>query len=426
MLIDLAYDLAGHLANGLVLLAPPSDLKLVRSFRERRGVLERFAAWARSARDPGRSLAWFHAPSYGEGLQARPVIERLRARHPEVQIAYTFFSPSALPFARALDVDVADYLPFDTPGNARRLVASLRPQALVFSKLDVWPRLSEVCADEGVPTGVISATMSAAAGRRHPLAHALLRRAYGSLSAVGAITAADAERLIQAGAPASAVEVTGDTRYDQVWRRATTTPANAGLVDALRADRPTLVAGSTWPADEEVLLPAWLSVLQELPRARLVIAPHEPAPAHSAAIEEWARGNELTTARVDAPGAGRSDVLIVDRVGILGDLYAVGTAAMVGGGFGRAGLHSVLEPAAFGIPVVFGPHHGNSHDASVLLEADAAASVTDASVLADVIARWLGNPALAGQAGEHGRAVVRQGVGAADRAYDLVMRLLER
>ena len=426
MLIDLAYDLAGQLASGLVSLAPESDVKAIRAFRERRGVLDRFAAWAREQRDPSRPLLWFHAPSYGEGLQARPVIERLRAKRPDIQLAYTFFSPSAEGFARGLPVDVADYLPFDTRYNARRLVEAVRPSALIFSKLDVWPRLSEVCHAAHVPLGIVSATMSAAAGRRQPLARALLRRAYGSLSAVGAIASEDAERLVQSGVRREVVEVTGDTRYDQVWTRATAPSPNRALVDSLRHDRPTLVAGSTWPADEDTLLPAWLEVREHDPHVRLLIAPHEPTPSHLQSIEGWAADNGLTLCRVEAAHAGRADVILVDRLGILGDLYSLGRAAFVGGGFGTAGLHSVLEPAAFGVPVLFGPHHANSRDAELLIEADAASTVRNASDAAHVIGRWMGSEALARAAGDAARAVVERGLGAADRAYDLVMRLMGR
>jgi 3-deoxy-D-manno-octulosonic-acid transferase len=425
VLIDLAYDLATHLASGLVSIAPESDVKAMRAFRERRGLSERFARWGREVRDPARPLIWFHAPSYGEGLQARPVIERIRATRPDIQLAYTFFSPSAESFARGLPVDVADYLPFDTRGNAQLMVRALRPSALVFSKLDVWPRLSEVCSAEHVPTGIISATMSAAAGRRKPLARALLRRAYASLSRVGAISSEDAARLVESGVRADAVEVTGDTRYDQVWSRATRPLANAALVESLRADRPTLVAGSTWPADEDTLLPAWLDVREHQPKVRLVIAPHEPTAPHLGTIEQWAASNQLTLARVDAPQAGRADVILVDRVGILGDLYSLGQAAFVGGGFGTAGLHSVLEPAAFGVPPIFGPRHANSRDADLLLEADGAASVRNVSDATDVIGRWMESESLATAAGEQARAVVQRGLGAADRAFDLVMRLFK-
>jgi 3-deoxy-D-manno-octulosonic-acid transferase len=423
LLIDLAYDLAGQLASGLVAIAPDSQLKAVRTFRARRGLVERFERWAEESRDLTRRLIWFHAPSYGEGLQARPVLERIRDRHPEIQLAYTFFSPSAAAFAKSLPVDVADYLPFDTRANARCMIEALRPSALIFSKLDVWPRLSEVCRGAGIPSGIVSATMSAAAGRRKPLAHALLRDAYASLSVVGAISEEDGERLIEAGVRRDALEVTGDTRYDQVWARATAPSANAPLIDSLRSDRPTLVAGSTWPEDEDTLLPAWLDVREQQSRVRLVIAPHEPTPSHLHAIEGWATANDLPLCRIGDAHAGRADVILVDRLGVLGDLYSLGTAAFVGGGFGTAGLHSVLEPAAFGVPVLFGPRHDNSRDAGLLIEADAGATVRDPSDTVDVIGRWLGSATLARAAGDAARAVVQRGLGAADRAYALVMRV---
>ena len=108
------------------------------------------AAWGASGRDRTRPLLWMHAPSVGEGLQARPVLQLARTKRPDVQLAYTFFSPSAAPFARGLDVDFADYLPFDTDGEARSALDALRPRALVFSKLDVWPNLARVAAERGV------------------------------------------------------------------------------------------------------------------------------------------------------------------------------------------------------------------------------------------------------------------------------------
>lgn len=424
-LLGLAYDIAGLVANGLVHVAPGSRGKVARSFQERRGLLERMERWARENREISRPLVWFHAPSFGEGLQARPVIELVKARRPDVQIAYTFFSPSAAAFAKKLWVDVADYLPFDTRQNAARMVLALRPNALIFSKLDVWPRLCETCVERSVPLGLISATMSAGAGRGGKLAHALLGDAYRSLSAVGAVSADDAERLARLGVRPECMTVTGDTRYDQVWTRANSPSPNAALVQSLRSARATLVAGSTWPGDETVLLPAWLSLRTVLPNARLILAPHEPQGRHTTGISDWARANGLSFDTVDGSAAARADVVVVDRVGILGDLYSLGNAGWVGGGFGTAGLHSVLEPAAFGLPVLFGPNYQKSRDAALLLTAGGGAAIKTVHDAAEVLARWLGARESAAAAGEKARSVVRQGLGAAERAYDLVMKLLK-
>lgn len=365
-----------------------------------------------------------HAPSVGEGLQARPVLDLLRAAHPELQLAFTHFSPSAERFAASLGADFTDYLPFDTPGDARSALAALRPNALVFSKLDVWPVLAREASARGVRLGLTSATLAERSGRRGGLAAALLGEAYARLDAVGAIDADDAERLVQLGVQRSVITVTGDTRYDQVWALAEAVDRAGPLLAPLESDRPTLVAGSTWPSDEAVLLAAWLEARRVVPRARLVIAPHEPVSSHLVPIERWAADAGARLARLGAPDAGEAEVLLVDRVGVLGELYALGDAAYVGGAFRNAGLHSVLEPAAYGAPVLFGPRFGASRDARLLASSGGGSAAATASELAALIVRWLSNRSEREAAGGRARALVVSGLGAAERSAALVERLL--
>lgn len=422
-LISPLYSAVAATAAAAARLPLRGDGKLVRAIRARDGALARLEAWGRASRDPARPLLWMHAPSVGEGLQARPVLERLRARHPDVQVAYTHFSPSAERFARGVGADVADYLPFDTAGAAERLLDALRPTALVFAKLDLWPRLAERAHARGTRLGIVSATLSAGSGRGGALARALLRDAYAALDAVGAIDPADAQRLVTLGVRADRVRVTGDTRYDQVAARAAAADPDGALLAPLASPRPTLVAGSTWPGDEAALLAAWPEVRRAAPDARLVIAPHEPTAAHLAPIEAWARTAGLALARLGEATAAH-DVVLVDRVGVLGDLYALATAAFVGGGFHAAGLHSVLEPAAFGAPVLFGPRHADSRDAGLLLAARGGESVRDAAELARAAHIVLTEPDTRDRAGTAARRVVTEGLGAADRSTALVATLL--
>ncbi|HEX5581750.1 MAG TPA: glycosyltransferase N-terminal domain-containing protein, partial [Gemmatimonadaceae bacterium] len=327
-------------------------------------------------------------------------------------------------FARRLAVDFADYLPFDTAGDMRAVLRALQPSALVFSKLDVWPVLVREASTRGVPLGMVSATLAAGSSRRSGPAARLLRDAYARLDRVGAIAAADADRLVELGVRPDAVRVTGDTRYDQVWARAAAADRTGPLLAPLASGRPTLVAGSTWPADERTLLPAWERVRAAVPGARLVIAPHEPTAGHLAPIERWATSAGLRLARLSAPDAPAADVVLVDRVGVLGELYALADAAYVGGGFHAAGLHSVLEPAAFGAPVLFGPRFANSRDAELLVEAGGGATAPDARALGDVLLRWLTDDDARREAGHHARALVEGGLGAAERSWDLVAELL--
>ena len=429
-LLRALYGGAGLLARAAVATGIPGDGKLARTINGRRGLARRYRHFADTVRDPSRPLLWFHAPSVGEGLQATPVMSRLRERRPDLQLAYTHFSPSAAAFAQRSGADFADYLPFDTARDSGEALDELRPAALVFSKLDVWPLLVEQAARRGVALGMISATLAEDSGRRGGVAAAVTRAAYAALQAVGAIDGADAARLVTIGVRESTIRITGDTRYDQVWARAQQVSAAAPWLDLFRsAMRVTLVAGSTWPADEARLLPAWQSLAARWPGAlRLIIAPHEPTPAHLAPIESWAAAHAVRCARLGAPDDATADIVLVDRVGVLGDLYGVADAAFVGGGFHGAGLHSVLEPAAFGVPVLFGPQHTKSRDAALLLHDGAARVVTDVAALEAMLVRWLAptDAHLRREAGARARARVQLGLGAADRATELVLSLLPK
>jgi 3-deoxy-D-manno-octulosonic-acid transferase len=412
-------------------LAPASESKLARSLAARRGLLERVAAASRAVRSPAQPLVWLHAPSVGEGLQARPVAHRLRALHPEVQLAYTFFSPSAERFAQSIGADITDYLPFDGRHEANAMLDALQPSLLVFVKLDVWPTLVERAVARGIPVALLSATLAPRSGRSGTLARLLLRDAYSALQGVGAIDQTNADRLLALGVRPDVLEVTGDTRFDQVWARAQGVDRQQPLLQALASSRPTLVAGSTWPADESVLLPAYARVLQASgreARPRLIIAPHEPTATHLAPILDWARSSGLSVATLaeaesDAVAA-HSDVIVVDRVGVLGDLYALAKAAFVGGGFHAAGLHSVIEPAAFGAPVLFGPGHDMSREAGLLLAAGGARVIRDAGETATALESWLFESAARVVAGAAAVAVVQRELGATERSVRLVERLL--
>ncbi|HEX9485097.1 MAG TPA: glycosyltransferase N-terminal domain-containing protein [Gemmatimonadaceae bacterium] len=418
--LRVAYEGAARFAGVLSQIAPEGRNKVLDSLAARHGLLDRYDAFAR---DTARDLLWMHAPSVGEGLQAKPVLDLMRERHPSLQLAYTWFSPSAREFAAGLPVDFQDALPFDSTPSMRRALAALSPRALVFSKLDVWPTLAREAATRGTRLGLISATLARNSTRRNGLAAALLRDAYGWLDRVGAVSAEDADRLVSLGVPASRVTVTGDTRFDQVWARAQRLDREGPLLASLASERPTLVAGSTWPADESVLLAAWQRFARP-GEARLIIAPHEPSVSHLDPIDAWAAGAGLRAARLGARDLDAADVVVVDRVGVLGDLYALAEVAFVGGGFHSAGLHSVLEPAAFGAPVLFGPRHAASRDARLLLDDDGAMSVSDADELVSVLETWRTSPAERERAGAAALAVVRHGLGAAERSYALVRELL--
>lgn len=435
----LSYRCAAALARGLLPLYSRFHPKAAAALRGREAVLSRLAAWSARERDPARPLLWMHAPSVGEGLQARAVLQALRTTHPDWQIAFTFFSPSAEPAAREQPVDVTDYLPWDRARDCEAALDALLPRALVFCKLDLWPELATRAAARGVAIGMIAATVSPWSSRLRWPARAVLRSGYETVGAAGAVSSEDAERLVRLGIAPSRIEVTGDPRYDSAVERVRQVAARAGL-GALTFGAPTLVAGSTWEADEGVLLPAFRAVRAARPDARLVVVPHEPTPEHLARLDRQAGELELPQPVRLSSGPGPAPLVVVDRVGVLAGLYPGALAAYVGGGYGTAGLHSVVEPAACGVPVLVGPRWGGSRDAGVLLDRraaivvspefpdwldlDATSTHAGANPLAAIWLALLRNPGHAAAAGRRGLACVEAGLGAAARSAGLVERLM--
>ena len=423
MLARWLYAAAANLTIAAARWIPPGDSKTVIAMRARRGLRRRYDTWASANRGRG-PLLWMHAPSVGEGLQARPVLTLMRARHPATQLAYTFFSPSAEDFSRSLDVDFRDYLPFDAAAATANALDALRPTAVVFSKVDVWPEFVRQAARRRVRLGMISATLPEGSSRRGGLASLVLRDAYAALDLVGAVDDADATRLVGLGVRPEVISVTGDTRYDQVWQRADGVDRASTLLARFAGDRPTIVAGSTWPSDLNQLFPAFEQLRATHANARFIIAPHETGAEYVDPITAWGGRIGAKVARLDHPDSGSADVVIVDRFGVLGDLYALASVAFVGGGFHDAGLHSVLEPAAFGAPVIFGPRHQRSRDAALLIAAGAARSCRDAADIAQTVGGWFSGPARRRETGACGAALVERSRGAAERSLALVERLM--
>lgn len=425
----LSYRLFAAAANLLLPAATPFSSKLARGDRERRGAIARWASWAAERRDPARPLLWVHAPSVGEGLQANEVLRILRDRHPDWQLAYTFFSPSAADLASRQPVDRGDYLPYDTPANVAAMLAALAPRALVFTKLDLWPELATGAHRAGVKVGMIAATVSPVSGRLNPLVRHLTQAGYRSLDQAGAIDEPDATRLASLGTDRTAITITGDPRFDSVYRQATA--AAEQPFGHLTAERPTLVAGSTWPPDEEALLEAFKHLIASHKNAALVIVPHEPTPRHLDRLDRAAMRRGLHPRRLSALAPGATDQLvIVDRLGVLAGLYRGAALAYVGGGFGLAGLHSVLEPAACGVPTIFGPRWQSSREAGLLLAARAAVHLRAAKPaeaapeLAEIWRERIDNPIDRADQGHRALAVVKKELGAALRNAELVERLM--
>lgn len=428
-LVESLYATLVRLARSGAPLAARGTSKLARGVRGRRGAAARLVAWGVDHRHAHEPLVWVHAPSVGEGLQARAVLGALHSLRPGLQAVFTHFSPSAEGLAASMPADVADYLPWDLPDEMGPVLDALRPDLLVFTKTEVWPVLGRLARERGIATALVAATLAPSSSRQGWWARRLLGPAYALLDRVLVVGEDDARRLRTLGVRTDALEVTGDPGVDSAATRARgADPGAPWLAPLLEGAGPTLVAGSTWPADEGVLVPAVTRVRDTVPELRLVVAPHEPDERHVppllAALERtgWRCG---TLGQVEAAGTlGDVRAVVVDRVGVLAHLYTAGTAAYVGGGFGRDGLHSVLEPAAAGIPMAFGPRNANARAAGDLLAAGAALQVADAGELAAALIGWFTEPGARASAGEAARGYIDSHLGAALRSAQALAALL--
>ncbi len=412
----------------LLPLAAPFSPKLELGLAGRRQSALALAQRPRDQRQNSGPLILFHAASAGELRQAEPVLLRLRQRHPDWQFALTWSSPSGEAVGRSLPVELAGYAPWDLSADVATFLDQLRPDAIVVSKLDLWPEFAAAAHYRAIPLGLIAASVRPGSGRLRWPARTLLQSTYAALDLIGAISEGDRQRLTQLGAQPDRISLVGDPRADAVMSRI------QGVRPAERWPELTtggllLVAGSTWPRDENRLLAAFRLVRQEVPHARLLLAPHEPTTGHLRRLTAAAQATGLPTPVPLDLARSTDPLLLLDRVGELALLYGIGDLAYVGGGFGRAGLHSVLEPAAWGLPVIVGPNWADQRDATLLQAAGGLrplrAHAGDAGLTAAWL-DWLMADDKRRAAGGAARRVVEGESGAADRCADLVERLLRR
>ena len=406
------------------------ESKLARGLRGRRDAHERLAAATTATPLADRPVVWVHASSVGESLQARAVIDVLRGRMPGLHVVFTFFSPSAEAVQGTFPADVSSYLPWDLPEVMGPVLDAVRPDVIVFTQREVWPTLAEEAAARGVPTVLIAGTMPQGAGRLSRPGRILLGPAFRSLRAVAAISKEDGDRFGLLGVEKDRVTVTGDPGIDGVRDRAARIDRGAPHMQifgtGFRGEGgPILVAGSTWPSDEKVLIPALARVRESVPGLRLVLAPHEPGGYDFVGLGRRLAADGWIPALLGKVGEVHGvDAILVDRVGVLADLYGLASVAYVGGGFHKSGLHSVLEPAAVGVPVLIGPQYQGSVHATRLLAVGGARVVADADVLAGTLREWLEVPEKNEDRGQLAMDYIENQREAAEYTADLITQFL--
>ena len=364
---------------------------------------------------PDEPWVWFHAASLGEFEQGRPVIEALKQAHPEYKILLSFFSPSGYEVRKNYAyADEVLYLPADTPWNASKWVRHHHFVAAFFIKYEFWFNYMRALKDAGIPLFYISLILNKKSFFFKPFGKWFRKQ----LDAVTHFFVQDEDTVaLLHNVGYDNVTLCGDTRFDRVAAIAEQVKPFPE-VERFIAGRKCIIAGSTWPPDER-LLKAFLPKLPE--DYCLIIAPHDISESHVAQIKtmfpqatlytEWSALSSCHSEAQPSVSMGEGNILIVNTIGILSQLYQYARFAYIGGGFG-VNIHNIQEPVTFGCPVVFGPKHESFKEAVDLVALQGAFSVGDAAELEAIFLRLMNDETFYAQASETCRNYLKSQVGA--------------
>ena len=369
------YTLGIRIYFILVKIASPFNPKAKQWLNGRKDLFNRLEA----AVGIGNRIAWFHCASLGEFEQGRPVIEAFKERNPDFKILITFFSPSGYEVRKNYSgADFIFYLPLDTWNNARRFVRIVNPEVVFFVKYEFWYFMLNRLRQEEIKTYLISTIFrpNQIFFKRYGLWYRRMLRCFTHFF----VQNRQSEQLLLS-IGYSNVTISGDTRFDRVFQIASQAK-NIQEISTFKNGEMTLVCGSSWPKDEE-LLAAWYK--NSCSKIKLVIAPHEIGEEHVQRIIQLFDGIKVARyTQADDYDLASCRVLIIDTIGILSSAYRYGELAYIGGGFGT-GIHNTLEAATWGIPVVFGPKHQKFKEATDLIRGGGGFSVSSLDELTQIL-----------------------------------------
>ena len=418
-LLDVGYGAAGLILSPWLVYKASTDPVFRNGFGERLGGLP--------PRVGDRPCLWIHCASVGEVTLAKPLVEELRTRRPDLEFQFTATTPAGRELARKTwPQDRVHHFPLDLTFCVRRALRAVRPDAVVLVELEVWPNFIRIAEKRTIPVGIVNGRISHRSHRRYRRFIGYFRSIFRRVSRAGMQTREYADRARELGIPGSRVHITGNLKFDA---RLDFDPLATSLEvrDAfgLQPEHPLLVAGSTHDPEEKILVETYRRILQTYPKLRLMIAPRhvERTPEVRKIVEDAGFQAALRSEIKEPPPNDR--VLILDTVGELAQVYSAADAVFIGGTFCERGGQNMLEPAALGKPIVSGPSLDNFREIADRLVAVGAMKVVDNPIdLGMAVGSLVKEPAMAVKAGLKGKDVVESGRGSLKATADLVCGLL--
>ncbi|MBL7473968.1 3-deoxy-D-manno-octulosonic acid transferase [Robertkochia sediminum] len=409
------YNMLVYIAGSILKLAALFNEKLSLFVRGRKGVFTLLKEHIKA----DDKVIWFHAASLGEFEQGLPVMEQTRRDYPSHKIVLTFFSPSGYEVRKNTPVgDVVCYLPLDTRANAKRFLDLVHPELVVFVKYEFWPNYLKELHSRNINTLLISAIFRP---------DQAFFKGYGkfmrsSLKAFTHMFVQDegSEKLLQR-IGFNEVTVSGDTRFDRVGE-ILLRDNNLEFMERFKGESLLFVAGSTWPEDEEVILP--FLIKDTYTDVKYVIAPHNIKPKAMAELTREAGQGAVRYTAMEGEDLAAARVLILDTIGVLTKVYSYADIAYVGGGMGSTGLHNTLEPAVFGIPVITGPHYKGFREAELMVENGGITVIDDKKSFERELTNFIENEGVVRDKGEVNKNFIEKNRGAVIRIMDYIRTLL--
>lgn len=334
---------------------------------------------------PNDKTIWFHAASLGEYEQGLPVIEKIKIKYPNHKIILTFFSPSGYEVRKNnLTADVTVYLPLDTKKNAQQFLSLVHPELVFFIKYEYWPNYLHELSKQKISTYMISGIF-----RENQLFFkwygGFYRTALNTFTYFFVQNERSKNLLLKLGK--TNVAISGDTRFDRV---AAIMGKNNALdfIATFKNNTLTIVAGSSWPKDENLLVDY---INNTSAKVKFIIAPHNIKEDQIQQLKNTISKKVVLFSEKETNNLAEFDVFIIDTIGILTKIYSYADIAYVGGGFGNPGVHNILEPATFGVPVVIGPNYSHFAEATALVNMGGCISISNEDELADAFSNLVAN-----------------------------------
>jgi 3-deoxy-D-manno-octulosonic-acid transferase len=375
--MKILYNAAILIYTGLIHLIAPFNSKASLWVRGRKGWQLRLSEKI----NPEDRNVWIHCSSLGEFEQGRPVIEEIRKEHPELKIVLTFFSPSGFEIRKNYPgADSVEYLPADLPGNAMKFIKLVRPEFVIFVKYEFWNNYITEISENNIPLYLIS-------GIFRPGQHffkwygSFFRDILGKFDKIFVQDQASLELL--EGIGLKNVVRAGDTRFDRVVK-ISGTARDIPQIEQFRGNEKLFLAGSSWKKDEEIIAQY---INREPGRMKWVFAPHEIDTPNIDRLEKLFNVKSVRFSELNGD-ATEARILIIDNIGMLSSAYRYAYIAAIGGGFGK-GIHNILEPACWEIPVIFGPNYDKFREAVDLINENGAFSFDSFETFSEILDKLL-------------------------------------